>query len=287
MRYRFSGFLPGTVALHLLVLLFMTGLAAGCTPKAEIAATVGNTEITEAALAARLAAYDAEYALATLPETVTRETIRRLLLEELIDEQVVLTAAHSRGLINEKETDARRVGKLLFSALGREVPYPSTAEARSYFAARRKHYHQPVRYETIHLLLADQHQAWEVKEMLERQGITMAAAADRFSIAGEAPAGGRLEPMALGDFLPEISVRLGRLKPGEITPVINTPFGYHLVRLEQRHPEGVPPFTEIENTVKDDLYAERLRQHFSAWQAAARQQAVVKYREPVHPDSTS
>jgi hypothetical protein len=274
-------------AARLLVLLMAIMPIAACTPESRTAATVGDTVITAAALAARLETYESEFSRATLPETVTREKLRRMLLEELIDEHLMLTAARNRGLIDQADSNAKNAGRVLFQSLGREVPYPSTSEARDYFTAHRNEYHRPAYYETTHLLLAEQHRAWEIKEMLDRQAITMAEAARRFSIAAEAPAGGRLPPMSLDDFLPELSEQLARLRPGEVSPVIHTPFGYHLVRIDHYWPAGVPAFTEIENLVKDDLYCARLRDHFSAWLTTAREQAAIRYLDPPPEDQQS
>lgn len=51
---------------------------------------------------------------------------------------------------------------------------------------------------------------------------------------GSAPAGGRIEDTRLGDLVPEFAAIASRVPIGEVSQVFETPFGYHIVRVNER-----------------------------------------------------
>ena len=48
------------------------------------------------------------------------------------------------------------------------------------------------------------------------------------------------------------------LKPGEVSDVVATQFGYHLIKVYDRKPAGKEPFSEAGPMLKDRLFKERL-----------------------------
>ncbi len=57
---------------------------------------------------------------------------------------------------------------------------------------------------------------------------------------------------------PELEKAVGTLKDGEISQVIQTPMGYHLVTILERRPGGVRSFLSIQDRVRQLLVQERL-----------------------------
>ena len=66
-----------------------------------------------------------------------------------------------------------------------------------------------------------------------------------------------------GDTVPEFERAMNALQPGEISPPVRTPFGYHLIRVEERRAA--------------DVSAERQRQQ--ARQALRERKAEEAYQE--------
>lgn len=56
---------------------------------------------------------------------------------------------------------------------------------------------------------------------------------------GSAAAGGRIEDTNLGDLVPEFAAVASRIPVGEISQVFETPFGYHILRVNERRGEIV------------------------------------------------
>jgi parvulin-like peptidyl-prolyl isomerase len=57
-------------------------------------------------------------------------------------------------------------------------------------------------------------------------------------------------------------------KPGEISPLVKTQFGYHVIRFAEKRPERVKPFEEVKegivNELRDKFIAEARAAHISA-----------------------
>ncbi|MBW1646458.1 MAG: peptidyl-prolyl cis-trans isomerase [Deltaproteobacteria bacterium] len=253
---------------------------AGCRGNRDVVATVGSQQITRTELDALRKNYQAAFAhAAPLAKTAVAD-LENLLLSERIEQLLLIQEGRRRGLTVKDSHDQTAFLRATLSALGREVAYPSYQEALSYYRQHPREFTVPRRYQVTHLLLGTEHQAWEIREKIAGGKMTMAAAARRFSRGAAASRGGRLLPMSLEDFLPEISKVLARLAVGQLSQVIHSPYGYHLVRLEKSLPAGTLPFEQVENQIKDELYCQALRRHLQEWLTAAKKQAKITVNLP-------
>ncbi len=74
---------------------------------------------------------------------------------------------------------------------------------------------------------------------------TLEDMARRFSDdAGSAGQGGRYQDMKLGDLVPEFAAVASRLDPDSLSPPFKSPFGYHILRVNQRRGDAVD-FTHV------------------------------------------
>lgn len=70
--------------------------------------------------------------------------------------------------------------------------------------------------------------------------------------AGSAPNGGELPPFGTGRMIPsfeEVAFKLQ--KPGDIAPPVQTPYGWHIIKLVEKQP--LPPFATLEPTLKSKV----------------------------------
>lgn len=70
------------------------------------------------------------------------------------------------------------------------------------------------------------------------------------------------------------------LKEGEVGPVVQTEFGFHLIRLERREPARALTFEEAAPELRRRLLARREAEALKAWLAAARRSARIRVAEP-------
>ncbi|WP_417066854.1 peptidylprolyl isomerase [Niveibacterium terrae] len=85
----------------------------------------------------------------------------------------------------------------------------------------------------------------EARQRLEQirerivKGADFAEQAKRFSADGSAPKGGDLGWIAPGDTVPDFEKAMDALKPGELSAPVQSPFGWHLIRVDERRTEDV------------------------------------------------
>lgn len=76
--------------------------------------------------------------------------------------------------------------------------------------------------------------AVSIRDSIINHGAEFEAMARRYGEDGTAPTGGLLPLMPMSDLVSEYSAAASALSPGEVSQVVRTPFGYHVIRLNRR-----------------------------------------------------
>ncbi len=77
--------------------------------------------------------------------------------------------------------------------------------------------------------------------------------------------GGEIGWVAPGQLVPEFEKVMFNLKPGETSKPVRTPFGYHIIRVEDKK-VGLPDESQMKNLARDYYYRKKAAQQFSIWQ---------------------
>lgn len=111
---------------------------------------------------------------------------------------------------------------------------------------------------------------------------TFEALAREHSQDGSAPSGGELGWASPGQFVPEFESVMDALKVGEVSSVVVSRFGVHLIRVDERR--QVPMSLGQQRTmVRNLLRQDKARTALSQWLGDLRAQAFVEYREAPRP----
>ena len=81
--------------------------------------------------------------------------------------------------------------------------------------------------------------------------------AKKYSECPSAPNGGDLGFFARGQMVSAFESAAFALKPGEISDVIQTQFGYHIIKAEDRKEERVLPFEEVKELIRENIKREK------------------------------
>jgi peptidyl-prolyl cis-trans isomerase SurA len=113
-----------------------------------------------------------------------------------------------------------------------------------------------------------------------RSGKDFAELAQKFS---EDPAarkdGGDLGSFKKGDMQPELEKTILSLKPGEISDLVSTPIGFHIIKLEAKTAGATKPFESVKGEIEEILYRRKSEERFSQWAKDLRGKASVEIRE--------
>jgi peptidyl-prolyl cis-trans isomerase SurA len=118
----------------------------------------------------------------------------------------------------------------------------------------------------------------ELKERLDNKAATFEELARLFSNDNSAAKGGDLGWLYPGDTVPEFENAVNALKPGEISGVVESPYGYHLIEVVERKSDDQTK--EKKRAEARAIIRERkLGEAIESWQREVRDRAYVEFRD--------
>ncbi len=111
--------------------------------------------------------------------------------------------------------------------------------------------------------------SWKKISMIEKR---LTSKPDRFEEQAlkhsECPTslkGGLLGQVKSGVLYPEVESALFLLSPGELSPVVESPLGFHLVRCDAIQPESTAPLPQVQEKLKKSLENRKRKQEQRRW----------------------
>jgi peptidyl-prolyl cis-trans isomerase C len=188
-------------------------------------------------------------------------------------------ALKDRGMTAEGlRKDARvdlSVTKLMDAEVA-TVPGPSDAEAKDFYGKNPDRFKEEESVRASHILIrvdpnADAAAKAKAKATIEsvlkkaKGGEDFAKLAQQYSQDGSAAQGGDLNFFPKGQMVPEFSNVAFSLKPGQISDVVTTQFGYHIIKVTDRKAGRVVPFEEAQPQIKQFLEGQKKQEHADAF----------------------
>lgn len=147
---------------------------------------------------------------------------------------------------------------------------PSEDALRAYFEENPAEFRieKGVRARHILFKLAEGAAADEEKKVRERAefvlgkargGTDFAALAKEFSQDSSGPAGGELGWFSAGQMVPEFEQAAFALGEGQVSDLVRTQFGFHIIKVEDVREAGSPPFEQVRAQVAASAAAAALR----------------------------
>jgi peptidyl-prolyl cis-trans isomerase C len=164
----------------------------------------------------------------------------------------------------------------------------SDEEVHARYAARPDLFLRPEAVRVRHILVkvapgageADRKKALRQAEMLlaraRRKGADFAALARQHSQDDSAASGGDLGFVERGGTVPPFEQAAFSLRPGELSGVVQTLFGYHVIKAEERRAAEPIPEAEVREHLRQEIAAEKAKQGLQERVAALRRAARVE-----------
>ena len=157
---------------------------------------------------------------------------------------------------------------------------------RNIYKAKPDRFQAPEQVQVRHILIAGtdggaRAQAEKVLEELKAGANFAQLAKERSADTGSGAKGGDLGLFARGRMVPEFDEAAFALKqPGDLSGIVETKFGFHILKLDARRPAGLRPYEEV----RDDLIKEvrgKLQQDARVAEAEKAQQGLTINNEAV------
>jgi peptidyl-prolyl cis-trans isomerase C len=203
-----------------------------------------------------------EHLLAVMSLDDQEEALRTWVKTELFYQEALRRGvAEDEGLQRRlREIERELVAEEHIGRLMEGVPDVSDDEARAYFDAHSSEYAIQVRL--AHILVRNRPEAERALREV-RAGTPFETVAANVSIDQTASLGGDLGYMRRGEMIHELEEPAFSMNVGDVSDVIPSSYGYHIIKVLDRHPgAGQPSFESKYAAVMNFLTSARRRQAF-------------------------
>ena len=260
--------LSRTAATLALVAGLMAPLPAAATDADTVVARVGDTEITMGHVVGLMARLPREFQ--QMPDQALFDGI----VQQLVEQSAVVQSVEeplNRRLQVDLDNSRREV--IVNDTLARVLDGAVTEEGLEALYAERYLDAEPEQqFNAAHILVPTEEEALALLEEIEGGADFGHLAQEHSGDPGSAENGGSLGWFQAGQMVPPFEEAVRELEPGEVSAPVETQFGWHLIRLDDRRSADAPPL----DAVRDELTAELQRQAITAYVAAAREATTVE-----------
>jgi parvulin-like peptidyl-prolyl isomerase len=151
------------------------------------------------------------------------------------------------------------------SRITQDVPKPGKQDVAAYYRKFPQFFQAPERIRAAHIIKnvdekvaePEAHAAILDVETRLKAGADFALTADSDS---DCPGqGGDLGFFARGEMVPEFDEVVFALKPGEISAVFRSPFGFHIAKVLERRAPGLQPLSEVREDIEQAIWRDTKR----------------------------
>jgi peptidyl-prolyl cis-trans isomerase C len=194
---------------------------------------------------------------------VATESGKKSFLDRLIIKKLLLKEANKDKMENEKEFQTRLLDikeqLLIESLLKKKISSDSQLndeEIKKYYDANKEK-----EINTRHILLKTEEEAKQIKEKLQN-GEDFVELAKKYSIDPNAKTtGGDIGFHPKGTLLPEYEeVAFKLTKIGQVSGVVKSQYGYHIIRLDGTKPPTFVAFDEVKDFIKQQIAQEKQKE---------------------------
>jgi hypothetical protein len=193
---------------------------------------------------------------------------------EFEEERARRDEAEARAHFEQHRDDYKTPVRYALDFVAVRIPFPDSVsiperEIRRHYDANVARYAREEQVRARHILFMTRDAGPEVEQQakkradslltaIRKDGGDFAELAKRFSQEpGAAVTGGDLGWFGRGRMVREFEQAAFALDSGEVSPVVKTAFGYHIIKLEGRKAAGTKPFDEVRNEIRRSLAAAR------------------------------
>ncbi len=206
------------------------------------------------------------------------------------NEDAFRKALAARGMTVERlKSDAKidmSINKMMEAELASQAA-PTDAQVREFYDKNPDKFKQEEAVRASHILfrVPENADAATKKKALDqaqsvlkqaRGGGDFAELAKKYSADGSAQQGGDLNFFTKGQMVPAFDEAAFAMKPGQISDIVTTQFGYHIIKVTDRRQPSTVPFDQVSARIKEYLTEQQKQQKAQAFIEALKQKAKIE-----------
>jgi len=212
---------------------------------------------------------------------------RKEMLDTMVIRELILQQASKDGVdkgpeIEEKLQELKK-RLIVESFLKKKVE----TEAQISDADLKKFYEQNVdkfkageQTKASHILVKTEKEANDILAQI-KAGAKFEDLAKKSSVDSSAAKGGDLGWFGKGTMVPAFEKAVQALKEGQISGVVKSDFGYHIIKLTGKRAAGVRPFDEVKDQIKGALMPTKQQEIFQKIKEELKKSAKISIKEDV------
>jgi len=268
----------------LLVCLFLALLVISCAKKddGKVLATIDDDKIT-------LQEFNKE--LDKIPMNmkmlVASESGKKNYLDRLVVKKLLMKEASKAKIEDDKEFQDRLKDikeQLIIEALLKKKITADTQlsedDLKKYYEEHKEDFKKDREINTRHILLKTEEEAKQVQAKLQK-GEDFTELAKKYSIDPNVKqSGGEIGFQPKGSLIPEFENAAYKLnKVGQVSGIVKTQFGYHIIRLEGIKPPSYVPFEEVKDFIKQKNAQEKQKEVLEKYIEELKKNAKITINE--------
>lgn len=243
--------------------VFLFACSKGGGQKAVVA-RVGSTAITQEDVSRELNALPGRIqGIFQGPEGVAR------FVDELVKKEILYQEAKKKGLENNPEfikkvEDFKKL-TLISTLLEKEIEEKAKVtdkDLKDYYDANKKTFAANSQVRASHILVKTEADARKLLEQIKKGGNFANIARANSIDKGSAKNGGDLGFFSRGQMVPEFEKAAFSLKAGEVSDVVKTQYGFHIIKVTDRKEGNTVEFEKVKDVLAQKLTAEKQKQVF-------------------------
>lgn len=241
-------------SMWVIIFIFCMTFTACAEEESPVLATVNGKIITQA---------DFDLMIENIPpEKRMDPQIRITLLDNMIKNELFVQKAQEANL--DKDADIIKKAELYKHKLMvqkyvemdiKKAANIDDAKMQAYYEANLQKFTQPEQVHAAHILVKDEATAKTVMEKI-KSGEAFDALAKTYSTDSSAQQGGDLGFFSKGRMVKPFEDSAFVLKPGEISEIVKSEFGFHIIKVIEKKEQSAEPFEKVKPTIENYLMRE-------------------------------
>lgn len=195
-----------------------------------------------------------------------------------------------KGLGYQKLLETKLVGKITVTE----------DDAEKYYSENQKKFEMPEQVRASHILIkpdtsdpnTDPNEAKAIakakaEDLLKqiKEGADFAELAKAHSDCPSAAKGGDLDYFSRNKMVPPFEEAAFELEPGQVSDIVETQFGFHIIKVTDRREAGVTPFEQVKTRIINELIRKKQEELFKEYIQSLKDEADIVYPPGKEPKS--
>jgi peptidyl-prolyl cis-trans isomerase C len=220
-------------------------------------------------------------AMADTPEG-RKEMLDTMVIRELILQQASKDGLDKGAEIEEKLQDLKK-RLIVESFLKKKVETESQvsdADLQKFYEQNKDKFKADEQIKASHILVKTEKEAKDVQAQIKAGG-NFEELAKKYSADSSAAKGGDLGWFGKGSMVPVFEKAAMALKEGQVSDIVKSDFGFHIIKLTGKRAAGVRPLEEVKEQIKGAIMPQKQQEVFQKIKEELKKSAKITVKEDV------